>query len=211
LAPFVEGLGAFCPRWSFAGAFVVCGAGFGLGFGAVTFRASLPPLTTGALFDASGFLLAGPAGPWCGWAVVAGCCPRRGAFLAGAFVSTGFFSVTVGAILAWGFGTLGVRVAGFVSAVTGCDGLRPRLWDGAAMGVVVAEEDVGFSDGRSLVVATGGCWGIVSVEPTRPAAAIAARTSARKSTTGLVEPTGLATGVETGGTTGVILASTTGR
>jgi hypothetical protein len=88
------------------------------------------------------------------------------------------------------------------AATGGCwDDLRPRLWDGAATGVVVAEEDPGCSEGRSPVgVVTRGCWGLVSVEPTRPAAAIAARTSARKSTTGLVEPAGVATGAETGGT-----------
>lgn len=74
------------------------------------------------------------------------------------------------------------------------------------------EADPDFSEGRSLVgEATGACWGFVSVEPIRPAAAIAARTAARKSTTGLAEPAGLVTGAETEGTTGVILASTTGR
>ena len=110
------------------------------------------------------------------------------------------------------FGTPGVCDAGFVCVVTGRDGLRPRLWDGEATGVVVVDGDPGFSEGRSFVeVTTSGCWGFVSAEPTRPAAAIAARTSARKSTTGLVEPAGLAAGAETGGTSGVIVVSPAGR
>jgi hypothetical protein len=79
-------------------------------------------------------------------------------FFSETFVPTGFFSATVGATLGWGFGTLGVCVTGVVSAVTGRDDLRPRLWDRAATGVIVAEEDSGFSEGRSLVgVVTGGC------------------------------------------------------
>jgi len=181
------------------------------GFGPVTVRASLPVLTTGALFAGTGFFSTGFAGACC-WTVLTGCCSWCAAFFAGTLVSKGFLAATVGVVVAWGFGTPGVCDAGFVSAVAGRDGLRPRLWDGEATGVVVAGEDPGFSEGCSFVEATtGGCWGFASVEPTRPAAAIAARTSARKSTTGLVEATGLATGAETGGTTGVILASTTGR
>lgn len=116
--------------------------------------------------------------------------------------------MTVGVAVTWGLGKLGVCDTGFVCGVTGRDGLRPRLWDGAAMGVVAVDGDAGFSEGRSFVEATtSGCWGFVSVEPTRPAAAIAARTSARKSTTGRVEPAGFAAGVVTGGTVGVILGS----
>ena len=211
--PFAPGFGAFCPRCGFVGALAACAVGFGPGFGAVTFRASLPPLTTGALFDDTGFFSTGLAGPRCGWAVFASCRPLCGAFFAGTFVSTGFTATTVGAVLVWGFGTLEACVTGLVSAVTGGrDGLRSRLCDGAVTAGFAVEEAPGLPEGRSLVeAATGGCWGLVSVEPTRPAAAIAARTSARKSTTGLAEPEGLAAGVETGGITGVILVSTAGR
>jgi hypothetical protein len=209
LALLAPGLGAFCPRWGFEGAFVAGVAGLDPGFGPVTVRASLPVLTTGALFAATAFFSTGLAGACC-WIVLTDRCSWRGAFFAGAFVSTDFVATTVG--VAWGFGTPGVGDTGLVSVVTGRDGLRPRLWDGEATGVVVADEDPSFSEGRSLVEATtSGCWGFVSAETTRPAAAIAARTSARKSTTGLVEPEGLAAGVVTGGTTGVILVSTVGR
>ncbi len=78
--------------------------------------------------------------------------------------------------------------------------------------MVVVDGDPILSEGRSLEDPTAdGCWDFVSVAPTRPAAAIAARTSARKSTTGLVEPAGLAAGVVTGGTTGVTFVSTAAR
>jgi hypothetical protein len=80
------------------------------------------------------------------------------------------------------------------------------------LGVVVVEEDPGCSDGRFPVdVTTGACWGFTCVELTRPAAAIAARTSARKSTGGLLEPEGLAVGIDIEGTAGVTLVSATGR
>jgi len=73
LVPFAPGLGAFCPRCGFAGAFAVGAAGLVADFGLVTLRASLPVLTTGALLDASGFLSTGLADPRCGWAAFAGC------------------------------------------------------------------------------------------------------------------------------------------
>ena len=109
LAPSVPGLEPLCLRCGFVEVVGACAPGFDSGLEPLTFRASLPPLTMGALF--------------------AVCCSRCRAFFAEASVSTGFISSNVGAVLVCACGTLGVGAAGVDSVVTGRDGLRPRLWD----------------------------------------------------------------------------------
>ena len=252
LAPSVPGLEPLCLRCGLEEVVGACAVGLDSGLGLLTFRASLPPLMTGALFTVSGFFSTTLTGPCCDWA---DCCSPRRALLPGALVSADFLSPSAGAVLVCTCGTLGVGVAGADSLTAGRDGLRPRPWDWAATGGVVTEGDVvcacgtlavgvagadslttgrdglrprlwdwavlgmafaggdpGCSDARFPVgVTTGACWGFTSVELTRPAAAIAARTSARKSTDGLLEPEGLAVAADSGGTTGVTLVSTTGR
>lgn len=107
LALPASGLGVLCPRWGFEGAFAAAVAGLGPGFGPVIVRASLPVLTTGALFAATGFFVTGLAGPRCGWAVAAGCCPRWRVLSVVPFVWTGLAGTTVGAPVTCGLGTPG--------------------------------------------------------------------------------------------------------
>ncbi|HWQ21773.1 MAG TPA: hypothetical protein VN478_03510, partial [Clostridia bacterium] len=79
-------------------------------------------------------------------------------------MSRGFLPLTVGAVLACACGTVGAAVAVAGSLAAGCSGLRPRLWDWVAFGVVATGEDAACGTvGAATAVAgslAAGCSGL---------------------------------------------------